>query len=240
MNFDFATKWHLKGCTEREVYICVCRVYLVTAIGALLASAVSITIGWDHSLALLSEAPHGLVDALSDFIAFGLFAWYHRDVDEGRWHWLLAAVLAIAAGSIAYEGFERLQLENYPFNGIWAFGATAIVLGIHHVRLWMLRKNEGVPTKIRNGVIRHVIADIWHARGVLVVAALVAIIQLFEIPLPFKIKWIDLSLTGVLVIYMFWQSWKIAMGHGCGHDHAAGEGHISHGDTHEECDHSHI
>ena len=237
MSFNIATRWHLKGCTEREAYICVCRVYLVTAAGALLASGVSITIGWDHSLALLSEAPHGLVDALSDVIAFGLFAWYHRDVDEGRWHWLLAAVLVIAAGSIAYEGYERLQLENYPFSGAWAFLATGIVLTIHYVRLWVLRKDKGVPTKIRNGVIRHVIADIWHAKAVLIVAAAVSLIQTLEFPLPFQIKWIDLSLTGVLVIYMLWQSWKIAMGHGCGHDHTAGEGLHEHGD--EPCDHSH-
>lgn len=214
---------HLDNCQDRFRWACTCRLYLITACGALLASLSNLLIGWESSLALVSEAPHGLVDALSDFVALGLLLWHGKETDEGRWHWFLAAILALAACGIAYEAYERMQLPAYPLSGAHALVGTIITYLIHRTRVRLL-KAAGPPSRIRNGVIRHANSDKVHSGLVIIPAILVTLVQGFSVPLPFRIKWVDLALTAILVAYMLFQSLKIARGDGCGHAHDHGDG----------------
>lgn len=221
---------HTLMCPRSGACLCAFRLFLITGILAVVAGLVSGVIGYGASMALLSDAPHSLADGIADFIAAGLVLWYGKEVDDGYWHWLLAALLGAAVLYIGYEAYERITLVDYPVSGPWAFLGASFTLFIHWVRLRFLTTQEKI-TKLRNGVIGHVRADIRHASIAALLGVVMTILDLLnQRPL---MKWFDLGLTAVLVLMLLRQTKRIAMGEGCGgHDH-------EHHDHAADCDHTH-
>ncbi len=178
-------------------------------------------------MALLSEAPHALADAGSDFIAFGLLLWYGKEsaLDKSRWHLVLALLLLCAVVWIGFELWDRIKLENYPVDGFWAFGGAASDWFVHNLRYRFLNAG-GATSKVRNGALRHIESDIMHSKVALALAVIMMFLDL--ISQHWLMKWFDAGLTVFLMARMVKLTYLTAIGKGCGHDHGPDEGHHHH------------
>lgn len=217
---------HMSSCVNRDACRCTAFQYFISGIGAFVAAGITAYIGSWSSLAILSESPHALIDGAGDFFALGMTLWYGRAIsrnETGLASRLILGLLLIASAIwIGHEGYERIWMPEYPISTMWASIAAALACGIHSVRLLVLRFG-GSYDQIHDGVVRHAKADQVHAAIVASFTLLVTFVVWIGADLP--LRWLDLSVTAGLIVYMLYQSYRIIRGEGCGHDHGPGEHH---------------
>jgi divalent metal cation (Fe/Co/Zn/Cd) transporter len=221
--FTLWREGHVGSCLRMEGCICPRLQFLITVILAIVAAGIAGAIGYQSSMALFSEMPHGVMDGLADFLGFFLLL-HHGDehkASEGKWHYLQSLFLFFAATWIGYELYERLSTGEYPISGFYALLGSSVGLGITYIRLGFVR-TDGPVSKIRNGIIKHIEADILHMKVAMSLSVILAILGAFNALR--SAVWFDAAGTTFLVLRMYWISYQIARGFGCGHDHSH-EGH---------------
>ncbi len=233
---------HTSWCDTPEACRCAAWQYFISGLGAIIAACSTAYIGSWSSMAILSEAPHAFVDGVGDFFAMFRTIRNKKAATHDEVHWtsraFLALLLAFSAVLIGYEAYERLELASYPISTTWATIAACIACVIHMVRIGFL-KYSGKADDIRNGIVLHARADRMHAAVVASFALFVSIFQLFVGLSLTTLKFLDLGVTGCLVVYMLWQSYRIWKGQGCGHDHNHDHSHEHHTHGDDDCGHRH-
>lgn len=130
--------------------------------------------GWSGSLALVSDAGHMLMDAVSLSLA-ALAAWLGARGAQGRrtFGWakaeslagfISAALMLVLIGWIVWKAVARLQAsQTEPIEGGWVMGVGALGLGVNLLVAWVLSRSE--KSLSVKAALLHTVADAMGSIG---------------------------------------------------------------------------
>lgn len=231
--WQFFTMGNLSSCPA-PTGRCTCesQLYATTGTMALIAGIMQWVVGYNYSMAALSDALHALSDAAADFLGMFIAKKVKYDVNEFRTKELrsvgnkaISALLTIGATIIGFEAYDRWSSGNYL---VWL--PAVVVVGIFGlvidlIRFRMLSKARGHSNNSNlEGLVEHARSDAWHS-GIISAIAIIAILGslagfnggLYE----FFVRLTDyLASLGLAGYMMFILAPRIWVGKGCGHKHA--------------------
>lgn len=233
---------------------CTCRRKLLASTGtmALFAGLTQWVVGYNFSMAALSESLHAFADSSADFFGIAIEKKIHdspqheeEDVREGA-DKVIASLLVLGAILIGIEAYDRWSSGNYP---VWLLAVVLVGLfgiSIDLLRIRMFSKaREHSDNSNLQGLIGHARSDAQH-KGIVTTIAILAMCGVFlgiESGLyNFFVRLSDyLASLGLAGFMMFILAPRIWRGQGCGHDLSKkSSAHTPHEHSHGPgCNHSH-
>lgn len=207
-------------CTPQERIKQEERPYWVTSFLAIIAGVIGAAVGYNFSMAALSDSLHAFSDGFADM--WGVRVVRKIGKDPAREHELrrkgtrvIAFILVVAALLVLHEGWDRFNGDGYTVSPIWILLVGLATSVIDLVRVWILSLAQShKPNEMRGALIEHAVMDLRRSELLVVmgflmsvaqlVVPMVAVLFLVEIvQVDVWLRGIDLLISMGLTVYMF-------------------------------------
>lgn len=208
---------------------CQCEMALYTTVGslALIAGFLQFIVGYQYSMAVLTDSLHAIADGSADFLGVYIAYKVHGAMParEKKLRLLgnkaIAVFLVVGGMVVAREAIGRWQGGEYPVSPIAAMlvgGAGFIIDALRTITLKKAR--EHFASDNIDGFIDHARTDAIHSLAVAIIggaAAMAAYLPVDRVVYQHHILLLDLAASVGLSLYMIWLGYRRWYNKGCGH-----------------------
>ncbi len=220
--FHRLTREHAPSCRAPEEGCCCTpqernkqeeRPYWITSFLAIIAGIIGAVVGYNFSMAALSDSLHAFSDGFADM--WGVRVVRKIGKNPAREQELrrkgtrvIACMLAVAALLVLHEAWDRFNGGGYTVSPAWILcvGLATTLIDLTRVEILSLAQ-ANKPNEMRGGLILHALLDLRRSETLVAMGTLMYVVQIVATLLSAthidsSLRGIDLFISVVLSIYM--------------------------------------
>lgn len=187
--------------------------YWATSALAIVAGIIGAMVGYNFSMAALSDSLHAFADGFADMWGVRVMRKIGKDPTQERilrrkGTRVIALLLVIAALFVFHEAWDRFDGNGYIVSPAWILFVGIATSAIDFTRVWILSLAQShKPNEMRGALIEHAVMDLRRSEllvgmGLLMLAGELAAKLMSLLFMDEILRAIDLSISVVLAVYM--------------------------------------